>query len=102
MTHNTDAEGVQSKAEARLAAPKAPSQPSGNEAAFSLLSGARQTRRPTCGFIVSGRRTAPMPHYHFNCSDGHRMVVDEEGEGIPNKDAARRQAIKSAADAVKH
>ncbi len=43
-----------------------------------------------------------MPHYHFNFTDGHRMVVDEEGEGLPNKDAVRRQAIRSAADAVKH
>ena len=43
-----------------------------------------------------------MPHYHFNFTDGHRMVIDEEGEGLANKDAARRQAIRSAADAVKH
>ena len=43
-----------------------------------------------------------MPHYHFNFTDGHRTVVDEEGEGLPNKRAARRQAIRSVADAVKH
>jgi hypothetical protein len=43
-----------------------------------------------------------MPHYHFNFTDGHRTIVDEEGEKLPNKRAARRQAIRSAADAVRH
>ena len=43
-----------------------------------------------------------MPHYHFNFTDGHRTIVDEEGEKLPNKHAARRQATRSAVDAVKH
>ena len=46
-----------------------------------------------------------MARYYFHIKDGAELIKDPEGSELPTRDAARRQALKSArelwADAIK-
>ena len=37
-----------------------------------------------------------MPHYYFHVREGADLSRDEEGQDLPNADAARREAINSS------
>lgn len=37
-----------------------------------------------------------MPHYYFHVREGADLSRDEEGQDLPNADAARREAISSS------
>ena len=36
-----------------------------------------------------------MPHYYFDCVDGHREIGDEEGVDLANLEEARSEAIRA-------
>lgn len=37
-----------------------------------------------------------MPHYHFNLHNSIGFVADEEGQDLPDLDAARTEALRNA------
>ncbi|MEY4965263.1 MAG: hypothetical protein RL274_846 [Pseudomonadota bacterium] len=37
-----------------------------------------------------------MPHYYFHVREGAELSHDEEGQDLPNAEAARREAINSS------
>jgi hypothetical protein len=41
-------------------------------------------------------RTKAMPHYYFHVREGGTLSRDEEGQDLPNVEAARREAIASS------
>jgi hypothetical protein len=36
-----------------------------------------------------------MPHYYFDCENGHREIRDEEGVDLANLEEARSEAIRA-------
>lgn len=44
------------------------------------------------------RASALMPRYYFHVCNGEGFTEDEEGQELPDPDAARKAAIRSARD----
>lgn len=42
-----------------------------------------------------------MPRYFFDLRDGRYLTLDEEGEDLPDVEAARREALRIVGDAIK-
>jgi hypothetical protein len=46
-----------------------------------------------CGLLVESLGDKVMPHYFFHLSFGQRLVPDDEGVELPNRSAARDEAL---------
>lgn len=42
-----------------------------------------------------------MPHYFFDFRDGYRLVADDEGLWLPDRDAAEQEAVLTLAEMAK-
>jgi hypothetical protein len=38
-----------------------------------------------------------MPRYHFHIRENGRLIRDEEGQELPDKDAVRKEAVETGA-----
>jgi hypothetical protein len=52
------------------------------------------------GGATEEARRSMMPLFHFNSRTGDTLLLDDEGEDLPSRDAARSVAMSSAREAL--